>query len=312
MSLVLIVLVLRKVDWPSLTAVLARLQPGWAIAGSLSTFLLLAGLAVRWRIFLREQNIFLPNRTILALIWSGQFFNSILPGSTGGDVFKIFQVCRLVPTRKAAAAATVVADRLAALAALLVFAAIAFVLEPAPLRFLLGDGVSVNELVLWALPLSLVAAAAAYWAFRKFRSAALVQRVFRTLAAVRGTLAFKPPLALAVLLAFAVHAINFTIVYLFARALHIEIGYGQILLMMPVVLFLLLLPVTINGHGLRELLLIGYFQHFGVGLTIGTAAGLQEIVVALSVVLVANDLLWSLPGGLLYFQRKRSAIYTAT
>lgn len=34
--------------------------------------------------------------------------------------------------------------------------------------------------------------------------------------------------------------------------------------MMPVVLFLVLLPITINGHGLREVLLIGYFTQMGI------------------------------------------------
>lgn len=304
-SLALVVLVLRKVEWPALGAMLARLQPNWAIAGSLMTFLLLVGLAIRWRIFLREQGIALPGRTIFGLIWTGQFFNSVLPGSTGGDFVKIYQVCRLEPMRKAAAAATVVADRVAALLALLVWAVVAFVLEPAPLRVLFRQGVTVSQAILALVVFAMIGTALGGWAFRRFRATVWIERLLRMLAAVKGCLSLKTSLVFAVLLAFGVHAVNFTIIYLFARALYIEISYAEILLMMPVVLFLLMVPVTINGHGLRELLFIGYFTHFEVGLATTSTAGLQEIVVALSILLVANDLAWSLPGGILYFLQSR-------
>ena len=105
------------------------------------------------------------------------------------------------------------------------------------------------------------------------------------------------------LLSFAIHITNFSIAYLFARALGISITYLQILLMMPVVLFLVLLPITINGHGLRELLLIGYFTQMGIALSGHPESGAREIAIALSLVLVTNDLLWSIPGGIWYLAR---------
>ena len=55
------------------------------------------------------------------------------------------------------------------------------------------------------------------------------------------------------MLAFAIHLVNFLVTYLLARALGISITPpSKSLLMMPVVLFLVMLPVTINGHGLRK------------------------------------------------------------
>ncbi|HEX8280303.1 MAG TPA: lysylphosphatidylglycerol synthase transmembrane domain-containing protein, partial [Chthoniobacterales bacterium] len=113
-SLALIVFIARKLNWAQLGSVLARIDWRWAAAGSILTGLLIGALAARWRIFLREQKIELTFGTVLSLTWAGQFFNSVLPGSTGGDVFKIYQLCRLAPDRKAAAAATVVVDRFSA------------------------------------------------------------------------------------------------------------------------------------------------------------------------------------------------------
>jgi uncharacterized protein (TIRG00374 family) len=114
LSAALIVFIARKVDWHRLSLILGRVDVPSLLGASLLTGLLIVGLALRWRIFLEQQNIVLPFGTVLGLTWAGQFFNSLLPGSTGGDVFKIYQVCRLAHDRKARAAATVLADRLSA------------------------------------------------------------------------------------------------------------------------------------------------------------------------------------------------------
>ena len=289
-------------NWGALGAVFTRLHPGWALAGWALTSLLIAGLALRWQIFLREQKIELPFPTIFSLTWAGQFFNSFLPGSTGGDVVKIYQVCRLVPDRKAAAAATVFVDRLSALLALLVLAVIAMAIDPVPLRVLSAQSLSVRMLC-WILLFLAVVAVAAGLLFRTLRSTFWGGRLVRTLVAAKNNFSFNRRLLAAVLLAFAIHLVNFLIAYLFARALGISITYLQVLVIVPVVILLVMLPVTINGHGLRELLLISYFTQMGITLSGHPESGAREIAIAWSLILVANDLLWSLPGGIWYLVR---------
>ena len=73
-------------------------------------------------------------------------------------------------------------------------------------------------------------------------------------------------------------------------------------------MLLIMLPVTINGHGLRELLLIAYFTQMGIGIGWFGGSGVREIAVAFSLVLVANDLLWSIPGGIWYMARFKAPI----
>ena len=264
--------------------------------------LLIAGLALRWQIFLRQQAIQLPFTTIFSLTWAGQFFNSILPGATGGDVVKIYQLCRLVPDRKAAAAATVFVDRLAALLALLVLAGSAFVIDPVPLRIFSAYPFSIRTLA-WLLISLLIALLAASILFRTIRSTLWGGRLTRTLAAAKNHLSFNRKMLAALALAFALHLLNFLIAYLFARALGLSTTYLQIAIIVAVVLLLSMLPVTINGHGLRELLLIVYFTQIGIGLDRGGGGGVREIAIAFSLVLVANDLIWSIPGGIWYMAR---------
>lgn len=241
------------------------------------------------------------------LTWAGQFFNSILPGSTGGDVVKVYQLCRIAPQSKAAAAATVFSDRLSALVALLVMCGIALVIDPIPLRAITQTNVSVVTGAAIAGALALGGLGGAWIAYRLLRGTTLGGRIGRTIQAARNNVRLSAGSLAALLLAFGLHCLNFVISYCFCRALHLTIGYGQILLMMPVLLFLVMLPITINGHGLRELLLIAYFTHFAVRVSGGSTAGVQEIAVAASLLGVANDLLWSIPGGLWYTIRGSAA-----
>lgn len=302
LSLALIALVIQKVEWADLAAVLLRVDLRWATLGWILVPLLIGGLAWRWQIFLRQQDIALPFRTTFQLTWAGQFFNSCLPGSTGGDLVKVYQLCRLMPTRKASAAATVIADRASALLALLLLAGVAFILEPAPLRLLTARAPSIPLLLGGVIVVTL----AGLLVLRAFPPRKLFARIAPMFVALRSAFAFSKELTGAFLLALAIHLLNFLVIYLFARALNLRISYTQVLLMMPVILFVVLLPITINGHGLRELLLIGYFGYLGVTAEGAVDTSIQGMALALSLLIVASDLLLALPGGLFYLLWFRS------
>ena len=286
-----------------LSHVLERVELRWALLGSALTPALVAGLALRWRIFVGQQRLVVPFTTMFSLTWAGQFFNSVLPGSTGGDVVKIYELCRLAPQRKAAAAATVFADRLSALIALLVMAGVAFLVDPVPLRVVAPQRFGLGGMLLAAAILALAAFAAGWLVLRATRSTQLSGRVLRTFTAARENFRLNAGTVTAIAMAFALHCLNFLIFYCFCRALHVSISYTQVLLMMPVLLFIVMLPVTINGHGLRELLLIAYFAHLGINIAGRSEVAVQEVAVAVSLLGVANDLLWSIPGGIWYFAR---------
>jgi len=305
-SLALLGFLLGRIEWRGLAAIWQQMDVPVALTASLLTFPLLLLLAVRWRIFLRQQHIAIRFRSVLALTWTGQFFNSFLPGSTGGDVSKIIQICRRYPDRKAQAAVTVILDRLSALVAMVMLAGCAWVMGPS-WKILQAGLMSIN-FAHWSLGLllALMGGAVLVLVARRFGSDLWRERWARIGAALQTGFQLNAGTVTALLLAVLIHFLNFTIFFLFARALGISITYAEVLLMLPVVFLLLLLPVTVNGHGLREVLLIFYFTQFGVHLTGGQTAGIPEIVVSLSAVCLANDLLWSLPGGLLCLFPSRS------
>lgn len=306
----LIAFVLRKVDWVALGAVLRGIDWLWASVGSACTLLLIGGLAARWNLFLLQQDLRVPYATVFRLTWTGQFFNSILPGSTGGDVYKLLEVCRLAPERKAAAASTVFVDRVSALFTLLVLAGSALLLDPRAFGLLPRLNLPWELVTVFSLFAVALTAATLLLLKRTTRGRGWYHlgwqfygRVLRTLTAARANLRLNFNTVVALVLALVIHLLNFFIVYLLARALHIPLTYGQVCLMMPVVLLVVMAPITINGHGLREIVLIGYFGYLGV--TAAGQADTRETVIALSLLLVSNDLLWSLPGGLFHLWRFR-------
>ena len=299
-TLALIGLVVRKLNWPSVAAILSRAD--WHILATASalTCIPVILLSVRWQLFIRQQGISASNKNVFFLTWAGQFFNTVLPGSTGGDFVKMFHLCQIAPDQKSGAIASVVVDRLAALAALLVLAAGSLFRQPIPR---LPEG--------WQLPTWLISGAAVLaliillFAFFLSRRMSAYARFSSFIEAMK--VGVKPNIALAagLALAFAIHLFSFFLFFLFSHALGFHITYSQTLVILPVLLALMLVPITVNGHGLREVVLIYYFQALDILPASGTLASAVEFVVSLSILLVANELLWSIPGGFFYMVRFR-------
>jgi len=310
-SLLLAGVLATRLDWPGLGRVFAAAEGRQLAAVMLASPVLVVMLALRLQLLLRTQGLVLPFVALWRLTWAGQFFNTFLPGTTGGDVFKLYEIGRLAPQARAEGVAAVVVDRLLALLALTLLAFGAFAAEPAPLLQLLRNGVDMNRNVAIAASALLAAGLATMVLRDRFpvggRFANFLAAVAAAVAVARRSVRVNRLTVAAAALALATHLGNFLAVFLLARALHIGITFPQTLLMMPVVLLVIMLPITINGHGLREVAMIGYFGLMDIGGGSAHSTGAQ-VAVALSLAFVANDLLCALPGGLwlLFFPQRES------
>jgi uncharacterized protein (TIRG00374 family) len=77
----------------------------------------------RWYLLVRALDLPFTLRNAVRLGLVGTFYNTFLPGSVGGDLVKAFFIAKGHPTRRPAAVATVIADRLVGLFGLLLYAA---------------------------------------------------------------------------------------------------------------------------------------------------------------------------------------------
>ena len=303
-SVALIAWLLTRVHWRELGGILRGAHPAPMVCAGLLTLTGLLLMVTRARLLLRHWGIALPYRTVLSMTWLGQFCNTFLPGSTGGDVVKFYRVCKLAPNSKTAGFAALVTDRLVALVALVLLAGTALALGDRGIVKQLAGGFTmpgsrhlwVGGLVLACLAVALLILAVV-WRWRGGhldRVRAWWQPVREQIATgLRG----GPFLATALTLAVTVHLSSMGSYYLFARALQIPATFGQIMVVWPVVMVITLLPLSVNGYGLREVVLLYYFQHWHLVSSLRPGAGVQDTVIALSLLAVLNDFFWSLPGG---------------
>lgn len=263
--------------------------------------------ATRWWLLLRVQDIRLPLRRLCGLNFIGQFFNAFLPGSTGGDVIRIYYILREVPDRKALATLSIVVDRAFGLLALLLVAAVALpsqlaILEKDPntrqiaflLYLLLGVGLVSGVIALYAPIHRLPGLFHRLWL--RVPGRGLVAELFQGARAYGRSI----PLSLSALaLGCVVHLSNFVASWIIMRALGLEVGFLSAVVMMALIVTAMSLPISVSGHGVREFMFILMFTLYGI---IGTDAGQRdsEYAVATAFLYFARDLVWSLVGGIVY------------
>lgn len=290
-----------KLERGDIAAQFSRADPLW-----FSTALCLPGLALmlmaaRLSMALGRGGVKLPWPAALRLTLTGQFFNAFLPGATGGDIYKVSVVCTENPGRRAVAASIVIIDRLFALLALLLLGSLSFLsLKKLWISLWPETELSSTAILLPALGLLLVGICVGLIVFVGPLSRRLPITRLRSLLTELAATGLHRPRTAAPLLALSllVHLLNFTGTYLAARALNIPLDYLQVLALMPVLLLVILVPVSVNGHGIRELVLIGFFTAFSIGTAEG--AGPRELAITLSLAYVAMDCFWCLPGALLF------------
>lgn len=292
-----------KIDWGSLRNHLSSADPWW-IAGAVFLFgAVMFGLSVRWWLLLRVQSVHLPLRTVGALTLIGQFFNAFLFGSTGGDVIKIFYILKYAPGRKALAALSLVLDRVLGIIVLLAFAVAVL---PGQAAVLARDEQTAT--LAWALPLLFAAAVAgavvmALFPFhhapgplRRFWEKIPRRDVVESLVGGFREHLRHPGTTLAVVaVASLIHFVNFAGGYCLARALGLDAGFGQMVVILATVFCLMSLPVSISGHGIREFAFVIMFSVYGLA-----SKHDPEPAIAFSILWIGVSLLWSLIGGAVY------------
>lgn len=297
LSLATLACLASRVDW-------ARFGGLRGLDWSLATpAVLLAGLAYplqlwRWQLLLRAQDLHLPGRWIHGVFWLGQFCNSFLPGGVAGDVIRFGYLKRVSPDRSAAAVASLVVDRLLGLAALCALAVLAL-----GLHFMLTGGHTELRPLLAASAAAFVLLLALGWSSTHTRRweplsarllgpkrAATLHDAAVSLGAQHGVL------ALAALLSVAVWLADFVSLWLLARSVGLAAGPLVMTVVAAAAYVAASLPVSIGGHGVREVALVAMLGLLGFGA--------DAAVAPLAMAFWAVSVGWSLAGGAFYLLAK--------
>ncbi len=254
-SSALVAVVAWRLDWEQLGQAFAglRLLP-WLLALGLYVLAQLLS-SVRWQLLAQAAGFGGSTRRYCAYYFLGMFFNLVLPTSVGGDVVRAWYLGdqKEVPlrNRRSAAALSVFVDRLSGLVVLIGVACLSLVCCPVPLPGWIVATVTLVGVAGLAglLALPFVRPLLAAWAPWLGPRAVLLANL------ADGCLAYaRQPrlLLLTTLLSVGVQVLNVAVVALVGSALGLELAPQVYGVVVPLVTLLTLLPVSINGVGLRE------------------------------------------------------------
>lgn len=236
-------------DWQQLAQVWSRVEPGWILGAVASIVISMLISVQKWKLLLEAQGINLSWPELWQAYWAGLFFNNFLPSSIGGDALRIWWVGKRAGDTPGAAT-SVITERILATAGLAVTGLIGAALVGK------ADSRAVSLFViLTVLSLGLMGMLARgslpRWAqLRQGRIASFLKGMaghghkFH-----RQTCRLARVGILSVAFQIAVVGVNYCIF----RSLHIDaLLTGDLLYVIPVISVAAMLPLGINGYGLRE------------------------------------------------------------
>lgn len=242
---------------------------------------------IRWRILLAGLGCSVPLGTLVSSYLVGSFFNSFLPTTVGGDVVRVVDTSRY--TSAANAAASVLVERATGIGALLVMAGGALLAVPSLAATAPAAGLA-------ALLFSVLGALFVLlgWVVVRAGLAQRIGRLGKLLMAVAMYGQSKRELIVASLLGVVLQVNVALHYYLLSAVFHQNVPPWAFLFITPVLTVVLMLPVSINGVGLREAAFVQLMKPFGVS----TASA-----VAISVTSYLLITLCALVGGVVYLFR---------
>jgi uncharacterized membrane protein YbhN (UPF0104 family) len=258
--------------------------------------------AYRWHLLLAPVRLASSYWSIAAYYFIGMFFNFFLPTAVGGDAVKAVLLARETGS-PARATVSVFMERNLGLLALLTIAVVAAFQAP-PIQLL---GLSLPTLAIGlALGFAgvnlLIFSSRAYRLIDRLASMTPLARVWPGTGAIHAALTpylRTPRTVLAALaLSFLFQIVVIGVVFLCTRALDLTVPLAALAVFVPLIALGGMLPVSINGLGVRDALYLLLFGRLGYP---------PDVALSLSLLYLAVTIVSSLPGGLIYLMQDRTA-----
>ncbi|WP_041673536.1 lysylphosphatidylglycerol synthase transmembrane domain-containing protein [Sulfuricella denitrificans] len=217
--------------------------------------------AIRWKILIQHGGEVFNLSTAYRLVMIGNFFGQALPSTIGGDGARAWYAHKLgIPL--SVAVNSVLLDRLIALAALLLLAlfSMPWLWTIVPTNF-----------AWWAMSLILLATVSGILLLlvatlipETWNHWRIVRAGLRLADSCRSLLESKREFFQVIGLSLSVHCLVAVFVYALARVVHVPVGIGECLLLIPLVMLVSMIPVSVAGWGVREGAMVIAFGFFHI------------------------------------------------
>lgn len=289
-----------QMDLGVLADILLSANPLLLLLGVLIQFTSMFIGVVRWQTILREFDIHTRLLPLIKINFIGYFFNLMLPSGIGGDFFRAYYLAKREDRGMSTTVTTTILERSAGLCALLIIGTFFAALEDISV-----EGVRLFYVFLIVITLYGLGNLVLFhsWIHRRI-SAFLLKRhlphiearmelVYQGLNALRQN---KSSILQALALSLGIQILGVLIVWTVAQAIHIEAPFRVFLIFVPLINLSIMVPLTINGIGLRESLFYLLFSQIGFP---------AEMAVALSLLTFFLYFVTAIPGLLVYSLYKK-------
>ncbi len=290
LSLGLLAFLLWKVGWRETWETLRHADFRYLLAAWGLYLFSMVLRASRWQVLLVIQRLTAPLSKLVSLYFIGTFFNTVLPTGIGGDVVRMYELSKH-SSQGTESVSTVLVDRLCGFVVLFIMASLALpfsyhlippilsaIIVTITVVTVLGVWLAWNDTVWkWLRSLPLLS-----WVLEKRRA----QEFRASIRAYR-----TPAISKALLVSLAFNVLLMVLNYLVALAYGIRISPWYFLVFVPIISFLLALPVSLSGLGVRE---------GGYVLLFGQAGVPSSLAFAMSLSVYAMTVATGLVGGILY------------
>lgn len=253
-----------------LTGRISEISWGWFALAALMQLTAISFAIVRWRLLLGGQSIKAKWSFLGQSFMIGRFWGAFTPGGLGLDGWRLYDVANQTGEHARAVTITVVEKILGQLAfGLVVMGGSVWGFEMLGVEGVIM--VNVFFVVLVTAGLTFIARPQEFqplFAILPKKIQPRLQKVFDAVSAYHGKLKL---LGTAVLCGVAVHAFNNMIYVSAAQAMHIELSPFVIFFASSIVIMSTILPLSLNGIGLREATAAGVLGAFGISPAIAAA-----------------------------------------
>lgn len=253
--------VFKQINADEVDALMRQASPWMLLGAVLSYWLAQAISGLRMRYYFNHIAVVLSRKFSVAIYLVASFYNFLLPGGIGGDAYKVFVISRMKKMPLGEGARIAVSERASGLFALLVFALVIIGWQGVYHLLPFADIMFLSAIIL--LPIG-------YFLSVKY----ILKETFNTAIG-------------AMFYSFLIQALNIICVVFLLDGLGV-LTMGTEMVALYLLLFLVaavasILPLTIGGVGLRELVFLYGAQWLGTDAEIGVALALMFFLVTIVV-----------------------------